>query len=277
MGVFNKLSAYVLIPTLGITTGIFTFIKPWPQVGPKKPGETETEAFERQDVLQRLKPHLQTYHDNPDLYEISSQRKYIPVPHQHHHIGTSLLNKEDHIEIDPLVIRNKSILNSKELQNPGKSNMNDANVFANDVELTAYFHLGKELSDPKTGNIYKGIVALLMDELLCVAGFPKLPHQRGVTARLDIEHVGDIPKDTTLVLNCKIKECKGRRCEIEGTLSKVEDPAARRNWFGIGKIASHIPYVSSFFTPSPTVYARGICLLVEPKWFKYLTWINIFD
>jgi acyl-coenzyme A thioesterase PaaI-like protein len=127
----------------------------------------------------------------------------------------------------------------------------DPIVFMNntDHELQAYYHLGQKLTS-YDGKIHNGLLSTLLDELLCFCGFPLLPSGRGVTGKLSVEFDQQAKPDTTVLLKAKVKEHRGRKVVIEGHIETVE--------------------------AKPKIIARAECILVEPKWFKYFSWLSIF-
>lgn len=119
-------------------------------------------------------------------------------------------------------------------------------------DLTSFYHLGSELIS-QDGQIHNGIISTILDEGLCFCGFPQLPSKKGVTAKLSINFENQAPPNSTLVLRAKVVEAKGRKVVIDGTLETF-------------------PFDGS----SPLRIANSKCVLVEPKWFKYFSWLQIF-
>lgn len=116
-------------------------------------------------------------------------------------------------------------------------------------ELEAFYHLGEKLVDVD-GNIHNGVVSTILDELLCFCGFPYLPSKRGVTAQLSINFLEQIKPDTSVVLKAKVVEHKGRKVIIDGHIETLDK--------------------------KPVRIADAVCVLVEPKWFKYFNWLSLF-
>ena len=258
---FSKLVDYLLIPSAGLITGL-SFIKPWPELKKLDFSNLDMQIIEDEGVINDLNKHLATKykHDNPKSIVISKQSELIPREHALNHVGINLFRHKERFCIDPVFVRHE---NASDYDN---------------IELSCYFHLGKQLLNPKDNTTYKGALTLVMDEVLCFTGFPKLPHKKGVTASLTLEFLKDeIPVDQLLVLNCKIKEQKGRKCITTCELVPVYDKNTRPplksefwsyfNWLKTGD-----------FEPSDNdILAKGTCVLVEPKWFKYFNWIDIFS
>lgn len=171
-----------------------------------------------------------------DTHEIKKQSERIPIPHRPNHVGQGLLYGPGHLEIDPIVCQDLS-----------------------NKKLTVFYHLGNNLANEKK-TVHKGILTLLLDEALCYCGFPTLPSKRGVTARLNVKFFRDIPIDSTVILNANVVESKGRKCIIKGTLESLSE--SNGMWWSSNN--------------KPIIYATAECILVEPKWFKYISWVNVF-
>lgn len=89
---------------------------------------------------------------------------------------------------------------------------------------------------------------------------PRLPSKRGVTAKLNLKFNREIPADSTVILTATVRESKGRKCIIDGELQIFSD-----------KVHT-LP--SLWGEKEPNVEAE--CILVEPKWFKYFSRLNMF-
>lgn len=129
----------------------------------------------------------------------------------------------------------------------------DPILFTNDSEgeVTGFYHLGKRLIS-QDGLIHNGITATILDEGLCRCGFAQLPSKKGVTANLTIDFHNQAPPDSTVVLRARVESAKGRKVVITGNLTTL--PV-------LGEDALEI--------------ASATCVLVEPKWFRYLGWLGI--
>lgn len=103
------------------------------------------------------------------------------------------------------------------------------------------------------GKIHNGIILTLLDESLCFCGFDRLPSGRGVTANLKVDFHGKLPPGSSFVLTAKVGQARGRKVVIDGKLEVLS---------GRGAVGAPV--------------ADATCLLVEPKWFKWLTWVDLF-
>lgn len=115
-------------------------------------------------------------------------------------------------------------------------------------ELVLFCHAGNSDLIGSDGKIHNGIILTLMDEALCFCGFDKLPSKRGVTANLSVDFNNKIQPGSSFVLRAKVQEARGRKVTIRGTLDSLDG----------------------------TSIANADCLLVEPRWFKKLNWIEMF-
>lgn len=119
-------------------------------------------------------------------------------------------------------------------------------------KLTSFYHLGRKLIS-QDGQIHNGVVATMLDEGLCACGFPLLPSKKGVTAKLSIDFENQAPPNSTVVLRAYVKEAKGRKVVISGNLETL-------------------PLKGE----TPLKIANAECILVEPKWFRYFSWLKVF-
>ncbi|CAR22040.1 Mrx3p [Lachancea thermotolerans CBS 6340] len=239
------LARYIAVPAAGFALGFATFLRAWPtpHAGDDGPdNETLQSATlkrpaeqQRLDILEHLQQH-RIYADliRRDNIQQWSQSERITRPHRDYHVGQGLLYGPGSLEIDPLVLHDP-----------------DAQ------ELVVFYHLGRNLANEK-GAVHKGVISLLLDEALCYCGFPSLPSKSGVTARLDLQFHQDVPTDCTVVLKARVQEARGRKCIITGSLHTLPS----RPWY------------RPFGGESSKTLATATCVLVEPKWFKYVKWLN---
>lgn len=120
-------------------------------------------------------------------------------------------------------------------------------------QLTGFYHLGLQLVS-QDGQIHNGIVSTILDEGLCSCGFPFLPSKKGVTAKLSIDFKNQVPPGSTVILRAKVKETNGRKVIIHGDLETYPLQEGEQ----------------------PLRIAESRCILVEPKWFKYFSWLQVF-
>lgn len=254
MSVFRTLNRFVFLPTAGITVGFVSFVKAWPDESKSLTLEDSSQesctrqgayeplplTFQRQDILEKIsKLHIykELMENNNVTHAVQSEN--IPTGHRSYHVGQGQLFGPTKLEIDPLIFKDEVT-----------------------KSLVVFYHLGSGLSN-ENKKIHKGILSLLLDEGLCYCGFPSLPSKRGVTAQLMVDFKKEIPSDTTVILRAKVSELKGRKCVIKGTLEAIP----KKNIF---------QYVCGIEPNHGETYVSAKCILVEPKWFKYLSWLNIF-
>lgn len=254
MTIFRVLNRFFLLPTAGVTFGFITFAKAWPDDSAaltlKDPVlqtakhnsryEPLSPIAQRQDILDKISklPLYKKLKENPHV-DHTVQSENIPTGHRPYHVGQGQLFGPKKLEIDPVIFRD------------------EINKF-----LVVFYHLGSDLSN-ENNKIHKGILSLLLDEGLCYCGFPYLPNKRGVTAKLTLDFKKDIPSDTTVVLRAKVNQLKGRKCIINGTLEAIP----RKNFF---------QYICGIEPKHGDIYVSAKCILVEPKWFKYFSWLPMF-
>ncbi|WBF10884.1 hypothetical protein N7582_000105 [Saccharomyces uvarum] len=258
---FRLVNRAIILPTVGFTLGVGAFVKAWPDdAGGLSLNDLKTPlklasatksrqpmVLQRTDILARVEEsefYKKLVSDDNTEHILFSEK--IPSGHREYHVGQGLLFGKGKLEIDPLVFHN-----------------------VNRNEVTVIYHLGTELGN-REGNVHKGLLSLLLDEALCYCGFPLLPSKRGVTARLSLEFLEDIPVDTTIMLKASVKECKGRKCIIEGHLEEFPSETASKKVGGRSW---------NLFRPEDEAakkFATANCVLVEPTWFKYFNWLDMF-
>ncbi|CCH61688.1 hypothetical protein TBLA_0F01450 [Henningerozyma blattae CBS 6284] len=244
MSIFKLINRGIILPTAGFSLGILTFMKAWPDEAGSMTlhdslavtKDSENLFQQRYDILQKIshsKFYQRLLHDSS--VEQDFQSNQIPDTHRPFHVGQGQLFGPGKLEIDPV-------------------------IFSDPVEgkIVVFYHLGKSLGNEK-GQVHKGVLALLLDEALCYCGFPSLPNKRGVTAKLELDFLKDIPIDSTIILRAEVVEKKGRKVVIDGTLETLP-----RKLLLVGLESER-----------GSVFAKATCILVEPKWFKYLSKLNI--
>lgn len=216
-----------VIPLSAFAVGVAMFPANWRKLAwvEKLPLHSDPEvvkSIEQTTLYQKLA-------QDPN-YEVWAKNATMPSQHQKNQVSTGLMFGKDGFEIDPIGFMDKK--NGK---------------------LVAYFHLGKNLTSAD-GQIHNGVMATILDEGLCMAGFPLLPLKRGVTAKLAIDFHNQAPPGSTVMLEANVVEVKGRKVVIEGGVSTVN--------------------LSSPDKPGVSI-ATASCILVEPKWFKYFNWLKL--
>lgn len=225
---------------------------------------------------------------SPEYTSLTNYTKYTsPFPSQHrkNYVASGLLYGPDLFEIDPVIMVKKSSnlsslddklddklvktdsrldkkldklvedklvkdklvkdkLVDKSYDSSNDKSYDDESHDDESYDLVGFYHLGNKLTS-QDGQIHNGIISTILDEGLCTTGFNKLPSKRGVTAKLNINFINQANKNTTVILKAKVVQHKGRKVVINGQLSEL---------------GGH-------------VIANGNCILVEPKWFRYFSWI----
>ena len=242
--VVRSLYRGLLLPALGFSLGVGYFIRAWPDEAGSMTLQDNVSSKEgtglqlqRMDVLEGIRKNgLYRRLLQDPDFDHSVQSEKIPPGHRAYHVGQGILFGPEKLGIDPVILQDTKRR-----------------------EVVIFYHFGADLANEQ-GQVHKGVLSLVLDEALCYCGFPTLPSKRGVTAKLDIDFQRGIPADSTIVLRAHVSEFKGRKCVIEGTLESV--PRFENPW------------LASLWKPA--VYASAKCILVEPRWFKYLNWLNVF-
>lgn len=216
--------ARLTVPVVAFGAGFVLFPPQWRkgQWQPTKLTRINTSVMEK---IESSALYKQLEKDSATIKYYTSEM--FPEQHHKNHVGTGLLFGPNLFEVDPVLFINES-----------------------KGELTGFYHLGKELIS-QDGLIHNGVIATILDEGLCACGFAHLPSKKGVTANLKIDFHNQAPPDSTVVLQAKVVEHKGRKVVIEGKLTTFSVDAAHT-----------------------TDIASSRCVLVEPKWFRYFRWLD---
>lgn len=113
-------------------------------------------------------------------------------------------------------------------------------VFTDDESgsLIAFYHLGLKLAG-HSKIVHGGLAAVLLDECMGRACFPRLVGKVAVTAKLDLSYKNPIPVNSVVVIRADTTKVRGRKAWVE---ARIED--AREG----------------------TVLVEAEALFVEPKW-----------
>ncbi|EGV65366.1 thioesterase superfamily protein [Yamadazyma tenuis] len=182
------------------------------------------ESKSNQQILDTIKqlPLYNSLVQDP-TFTLQDPRKQFPKQHHQNMVTAGILYGKDLFEVDPVVFSN------------GKG------------DLFAFNYLGEKLTS-EDGQIHNGVTSTMLDEGLCMAGFPLLPSKKGVTAKLSINFQNQAPPNSIVLLKAHVTEQKGRKAVVEGSIVTVDQ--------------------------KPVTIATATCIVVEPKWFKYLSWLS---
>ncbi|KAH3670893.1 hypothetical protein OGAPHI_000604 [Ogataea philodendri] len=225
VGRFARFAKIGAVSTLSFGAGVAVFGRSWPDTSQEQLKVTDQRSQAILDSVKGSKLYKQLAADSS--FELLNASDMVPNAHRKYHVGQGLFNSPKHIAIDPIVFINKD-----------------------KGQLYCISHFGDELVGTDT-KVHNGIVSTLIDEELCVCGFPKLPNKRGVTAQLKLNFYNKVPPNSTVLLKANVEEFRGRKCLIRGTVELFDSPK--------------------------TKIADGQCVLVEPTWFKYLNWVPVFN
>lgn len=236
MAILRLINRVLVLPTLGFGLGVGTFIRAWPNEG-----SGLTLGDDDAGRFQR-RDVLKKIENVSQFKRLSADGSYVKTLQSD---GIPAAHRPNCVGQGILFGYNKLEIDPIILKSEEKG------------EIVVFYHLGKDLGN-ENGKVHKGILSLLLDEALCYCGFPTLPSKRGVTAKLDIHFDNDIPADSTIVLKAHVTQSRGRKCIIDGTLESVPSNPVTSLVMG------------------PTTYARAQCILVEPKWFRIFSRVDLF-
>ncbi|KAI8624353.1 HotDog domain-containing protein [Xylariaceae sp. FL1651] len=97
-------------------------------------------------------------------------------------------------------------------------------VFTNDEtgSLVAFYHLGERIAG-HSRMVHGGIAAMLLDECMGRACFPKLAARIGVTAKLELEYKAPISVRTNVLVRADTAEIQGRKAWVNGSIEDARD------------------------------------------------------
>ncbi|KAH3685430.1 hypothetical protein WICPIJ_003588 [Wickerhamomyces pijperi] len=127
------------------------------------------------------------------------------------------------------------------------------NILQQNKDFTSLTHSSKIPKAHQTNHVSQGLLfgpqQLEIDPIVFVNEKDQ-ELKRGVTAKLTIDFKDRVKTDATVLLKAKVVESKGRKVVIAGHIETVDE--------------------------NPEVIATANCILVEPKWFKYFSWLSMF-
>lgn len=97
-------------------------------------------------------------------------------------------------------------------------------VFTDDEagSLLAFYDLGCRLAG-HVGIVHGGIAAVILDECMGRACFPRLPGKIAVTAKLELEYKSPIPVNSIILIQADTKTLRGRKAWVEATVQDAID------------------------------------------------------
>ncbi|KAL2889475.1 mitochondrial protein [Ceratocystis lukuohia] len=104
--------------------------------------------------------------------------------------------------------------------------------------LLGYYHMGRRLAGHQ-GIVHGGFQAMLLDECMARATFPRLPAKISVTANLKVDYKAPLPVNRYIVLKAETVKVEGRKAWVEGSVSDAH---------------------------TGEVYASASGLFIQPKW-----------
>lgn len=136
------------------------------------------------------------------------------------------------------------------------------------ADYIVIYHLGSKLCGHQ-GIIHGGLLATLLDESLCRAGFPLLPNKLGVTASLNIKYLAPTPADGIAVLHAWPTKLEGRKVTIQGTLSSLSaDAGSAEEATAESAASTDLSEIDKAHKLTKTAWAEA--LVIEPRWVAKL-------
>jgi acyl-coenzyme A thioesterase PaaI-like protein len=116
----------------------------------------------------------------------------------------------------------------------------DPYVFTDDTSgaILVFYYLGERLAG-HAGIVHGGIPAVLLDEVMGRACFPRLAGKIGVTAKLELEYKSPISVGSIILARADTREVQGRKAWVDAV---VEDAVDGR------------------------LHVKANALFIEPKW-----------
>jgi acyl-coenzyme A thioesterase PaaI-like protein len=153
------------------------------------------EEQEKEDFINSL-PFVAELRQNPDFVESRPHLKIPPAWRSQNLTGGTLLGP-GRVTVPPLAFNEKG----------GKS-------------LVQIFHVGQDMCG-HVGIIHGGFLATMLDEGLGRCCFAALPHNIGMTAKLEINYKAPAMADQYLVLKATTTKVEGRKAWIEGRIETL--------------------------------------------------------
>lgn len=140
-------------------------------------------------------------------YLISRPYAKFPEHMAQHSLTAGSLRKPGMLAVPPLVL--------------SKTRHGASRLGGAQGDAFAFVHLGRSLCG-HDGIIHGGLLATVLDETLARTSFFNLPHQVGVTARLEIDYRKPVKADQVVVVETKLIEAKGRKVTVEAVLRSLQ-------------------------------------------------------
>ena len=133
----------------------------------------------------------------------------------------NLVESRPHMQLPPAW--RKINLTAGTLMGPGKVTVPPFSWAARDgSSYVQISHVGTDLCG-HVGIVHGGFLATMLDEGLARCCFPILPHQVGVTAKLEINYKAPAMADQFLVLRAKTTKVEGRKAWVEGHIETLPE------------------------------------------------------
>ena len=180
-----------------------------------QPADAETEEKE---AYINSHPLVSALRANPDFTECRPHLK-IPPSWRTQNLTAGTLMGPDKVAVPPVAFTEKD----------GKS-------------YVQVCHVGKALCG-HVGIIHGGFLATMLDEGLARCCFPVLPHNVGMTAKLEVNYKAPAAADQYLVLRATTTKAEGRKAWVEG----------------------HVETLPTAEGEQPTILATASALYISPR------------
>lgn len=88
--------------------------------------------------------------------------------------------------------------------------------------LLAFFRLGEKLAG-HVGIVHGGIPAVILDECMGRACFPRLPGKIAVTAKLELSYLSPIPVNSVIMIYADTTDVQGRKAWVKAVVKDAHD------------------------------------------------------
>jgi acyl-coenzyme A thioesterase PaaI-like protein len=100
----------------------------------------------------------------------------------------------------------------------------EPHVFTDDElgSVIAFYHLGLKLAG-HSKIVHGGMAAVLLDECMGRACFPRLERKVAVTAQLDLSYKSPIPVNSVVLIRADTTSVQGRKAWVEGRIEDAQE------------------------------------------------------
>lgn len=136
-------------------------------------------------------------------YALSRPFARFPAQMMPHSLTASSLRKPGMLAVPPMVL--------------SKTRHGATVLGGHQGDAYAFIHLGRSLCG-HDGIVHGGLLATVLDETLARTSFYHLPHNIGVTARLEVDYKYPVKADQVVVVETRLASAQGRKAHVEGDI-----------------------------------------------------------